>query len=227
MKWLTADGVVAAVGVGAAVYWRLGWRGVVLLFAFFLSGSLLTHIATGRAGRRNARQVLANGGTAALAALCGSWPAAAGALAAAAADTWATELGSFSPISPRLITTWTRVTRGTSGGITALGTAGGLAGGLAMATLGHLLTPGGAAPGIATLAAAGVAGMLADSLLGATGQGLYECAACAARSERGDTVCHEPVRLIRGWRWLDNDGVNWVATVAGAGIALLGSRLAS
>ena len=225
MKWLTPDGLVAALGVGVAVYWGLGWRGAVLLFAFFISGSLLTRFATGRGGRRNARQVIANGGTAALAALLGSWPATAGALAAAAADTWATEIGSFSPMSPRLITNWTRVARGTSGGITALGTAGGIAGALAMGALAHVLPPSGTASQFSLVAAAGITGMLADSLLGATGQGLYECAACAARSERADTICHEPVRLIKGWRWLDNDAVNLAATLVGAGVALLGTRL--
>jgi uncharacterized protein (TIGR00297 family) len=224
---LTPDGLVAALAVGAAVLWGLGWRGAALLFAFFVSGSLLTQLATGRGGMRNARQVIANGGAAALGALLGSWPAAAGALAAAAADTWATEVGSFSPVPPRLITSWARVPRGTSGGITALGTAGGLAGALAIAALAHLLPPPGPAPGIMVIAAAGLAGMLADSLLGATRQGLFECSACAARSERADTICHEPVRLIRGWRWLDNDAVNMVATLVGSCIGLLGSRFAS
>jgi uncharacterized protein (TIGR00297 family) len=200
---------------------------VALLFAFFISGSLLTQVATGRGGLRNARQVIANGGAAALGALLGSWPAAAGALAAAAADTWATEIGSFSPVPPRLITSWVRVPRGTSGGITALGTAGGLAGALTMAALAHLLPPPGPAPGVLLVAAAGLAGMLADSLLGATGQGLFECAACAARSERADTICHEPVRLIRGWRWLDNDAVNLAATLVGAGLGLLSARFSS
>ena len=227
MTWLTPDGLAAALGVGAAVWWGLGWRGAALLFAFFISGSVLTRVATGRGARRNARQVLANGGIAAVGALFGSWPAAAGALAAAAADTWATEVGSFSPVPPRLITTWARVTTGTSGGITALGTAGGIAGACAMAALGHLLPPSGASGAVALLSAAGVAGMLADSGLGATAQGLYECGACAARSERADTICHEPVRLIRGWRWLDNDAVNLAATLVGASIGLLGARLSS
>jgi uncharacterized protein (TIGR00297 family) len=219
--------MVAALGVGAAMCWAFGWRGAALLLAFFISGSVLTQLATGRGGRRNARQVIANGGAAALGALFGSWPAAAGALAAAAADTWATELGSFSPVPPRFITTGARVTRGMSGGITALGTVGGIAGALSMAALAHLLPPSGAAAGLAVVAAAGIAGMLADSLLGATGQGVYECAACAARSERADTICHQPVQLIRGWRWLDNDAVNLVATLVGAGLGVLGARIAS
>src|SRR5437879_12254683 len=89
---------------------------------------MLTRWAGGTGGRRNARQVLANGGVAAAAALTGSWPAAAGAIAAAAADTWATEIGSFTPAPPRLVASWESVTRGVSGGITALGSAAGSTG---------------------------------------------------------------------------------------------------
>ena len=80
------------------------------------------------------------------------------------------------------------------------------------------------AAGFATGTAAGVLGMVADSVLGATVQGMYACPRCDARSERGDTVCHEPMRLVRGWRWLDNDGVNLATTLVGAAAAALGSR---
>src|SRR5690242_21564973 len=123
MKWLTGGGVVAALAVGGATGWGLGWRGVVLLFAFFISGSVLTRLAGGAGGQRNVRQVLANGGVAAVAAWFGSWPLAAGALAAATADTWATEIGAWSPHPPRLITSWKPVPPGTDGGVTLLGTA--------------------------------------------------------------------------------------------------------
>jgi uncharacterized protein (TIGR00297 family) len=227
VRWLTVDGAVAALLVGAAELWGLGWRGAALLVAFFVSGSVLTRAATGRGGRRNARQVLANGGIAALAGLRGSWVISAGALAAATADTWATEIGAFSPSPPRFITTGARVARGASGGVTVLGTLGGVGGAIGIAALAHLLAPSGTRPRAALVLVAGVTGMLADSVVGATAQGLYECAACGARSERGDLVCHEPVRLIRGWRWLDNDAVNLVATLVGAGVCLAGSLLAS
>jgi uncharacterized membrane protein len=203
VKWLTPGGLVAACAVGVGVTWGFGWPGLALLAAFFLTGSILTQVA---------------------AALFGSWPAAAGAIAAAAADTWATEIGAFSPFPPRLITSGRRVTRGASGGITALGTLGGVAGALTIAWLAHVAGPRGKAPGLLILAAAGVAGMLADSVLGATLQGKYECPACDARFERGQTVCHEPVRLASGWRWLDNDGVNLAATLVGAAVAVLGSH---
>ncbi len=232
MSWLAPGGLAAALAVGAAVAWGFGWHGLVVLFAFFVSGSLLTQIAERRAPRRTARQVIANGGVAAVAALLGAWWVATGALAAAAADTWATELGAFSPFAPRLITTGARVSRGASGGITALGTAGGVVGALVIAALAVLLEPRGMAPAsvyprrthsLALLTAAGVLGMLADSVLGATLQGKYECPACDARFERGNNVCHEPVRLTRGLRWLDNDGVNLAATLVGATVAALGA----
>jgi uncharacterized protein (TIGR00297 family) len=231
VNWLTRGGLVAACAVGAGVTWGLGWRGFLLLAVLLLSGSLLTQLAERRGPRRTARQVLANGGVAALAALVGSWSAAAGAIAAATADTWATEVGAFSPFPPRLITSGRAVTRGTSGGITALGTLGGVAGAFLIAALASALGvgvgAGDAAPGtLAVVATAGVAGMLADSLLGASVQGRFECPACDARFERGTTVCHEPVRLARGWRWLDNDGVNLAATVCGAAVAALGSHIA-
>src|SRR2546425_11807594 len=181
--------------------------------------------AGGQGRSRNARRVLPSGGVALLAALLGSWAGAAGAIAAAAADTWATEIGAFSPFPPRLVTSGQRVTRGTSGGITVLGTLGGVAGAATIAALAVALRPQGAGPAsVVLIASAGVAGMLVDSVLGATLQGKYECPACDARFERGDTVCHEPVRLTRGWRWLDNDAVNLAATVVGAAVAVLGSH---
>ena len=227
MSWLAPGGVAAALAVGAAVAWGLGWRGLALLFAFLLSGSLLTQLAERRGPRRTARQVIANGGVAALAALLGWWTVATGAIAAAAADTWATEIGSFSPSPPRLITSGVRVPRGASGGVTVLGTVGGVAGALLIALTARWVGPRAAGPGSAALVGAGVLGMLADSVLGATVQGKYECPGCSAQFERGNAVCHEPVRLIRGWRWLDNDGVNLAATLAGAAAAALGSRVSA
>ena len=197
MKWLTAAGAAAALAVGGATVLGLGWRGLLLLLAFLVSGSLLTR----GGGRRTAAQVFANGGVAALAALLGSWPAFAGAIAAAASDTWATEIGAHSRTPPRLITNGTAVSPGANGGITILGTAGGVLGAVLIAGLTYALSPRGTPPGLThpghlavVVAVAGVTGMLVDSLLGATVQGPED-------------------------RWLDNNGVNLAMTLAGAGIA--------
>jgi uncharacterized protein (TIGR00297 family) len=196
VRWLTSGGVAAALAVGGATMWGVGWRGLLLLLAFLVSGSLLTR----GGGPRNARQVVANGGVAAVAALVGSWPAFAGAVAAAAADTWATEIGAYSPTTPRLITSGAPVPRGANGGITLLGTAGGVGGAAVIGGLSWVLGPHDLRLA-ALVAAAGVVGMLIDSLLGATAQGPFEDG------------------------WLDNDGVNFAMTLAGAGIAAAGWRL--
>ena len=227
MKWLTGRGVVAALGVGVAVGWGLGWRGFVPLLAFFISGSLLTQLTGGEGGRRTAAQVLANGGVAAIAALLGTWTAALGSLAAATADTWATELGSFARRPPRLITTGQAVPAGTSGGITVLGTAGGVVGAAVMGLLGATLSlDRGSLPSrFLVIGGAGVIGMLADSLLGATRQASYRCSVCDQRREHAHAECHGPMQLVKGWRWLDNDGVNFAATLAGGASAAMGTWL--
>ena len=185
MKWLTRRGAVAALAVGVATVYGFEWRGAVLLLAFFVSSSVLSDKKT----TRTARQVIANGGVAALAALAGSWVWFAGALAAANADTWATEIGGHSRSAPRLISNWTRVPAGTDGGMTLLGTAGGIVGAGFIAGMSYLLGQR-AAPAIA---AAGVVAMLLDSLLGATVQGKVP--------------------------WMDNDAVNLAATLTGAALA--------
>jgi len=223
VTWLTPGGVAAALLVGAAVWWGLGWAGLVPLFAFLLSGSLLTRIATGRGAARRPRQVLANGGVTAALALLGSWPAAMGALAAAAADTWATEIGAFSPTDPHDIATGRPVPRGRSGGITPLGTMGGVLGAIAIAGIAALVAPQqrfGLA-GALLAAGAGIIGMLSDSLLGAALQGRYTCPVCNAVSEQPGT-CHAPLGLTRGVPWLDNDAVNLAGSTVGAIVGIVG-----
>jgi uncharacterized protein (TIGR00297 family) len=193
VRWLTRRGAAAALAVGLATTWGFGWRGLALLLAFFVSGSLLTP----GGGQRRARQVIANGGVAALAALAGSWAAFAGSIAAATADTWATEIGGHSPTAPRLITNGRHVPAGADGGITLLGTAGGLAGATFIAGLSFVLERRVAIA--VSVGAAGMFGMLLDSFLGATLQG--------ARA------------------WLDNDVVNLAATASGAVVAAVVWRL--
>src|SRR5689334_17604374 len=52
VKWLTRNGLIAALAVGGAVIAGTGWRGVVVLFAFFISGSALTQLSGGADGAR-------------------------------------------------------------------------------------------------------------------------------------------------------------------------------
>jgi uncharacterized protein (TIGR00297 family) len=246
---LSRSGVLGAVLTGTLILGLGGWSWGLALIAFFVSSSLLTRWRKERkaaleglaakGGQRDLGQALANGGLAALLAVLAvllphpSWAAAfAGALAAATADTWATEVGTLSPTPPRRITTGEVVLPGTSGGITLLGTLAASAGALFLGAaffalwaaecrwLGGPCPPSAAARWtIVPLAlAGGLAGNLVDSLLGATVQGVYRCPRCGKETERR-SHCGGPTVPLRGQAWLTNDGVNFLATLVGAAVA--------
>jgi uncharacterized protein (TIGR00297 family) len=222
---LTTGGAAAALAVGSAVLLGTGWPGAAALGAFFVASSLVSRVAPERnpeakGARRDPRQVLANGGAAALGGLVGLldplgglW-IVTGSLAAAAADTWATSAGAFSGPPPRDVLTWQRVAPGTNGGVTLLGTAGGLVGATIVAAAGSI------ASGVPLLLPAaglvGFVGMVADSLLGAAVQGRFRCPRCDTPSEWRVHRCGSATVPQGGWVWLDNDGVNAAATALGA-----------
>lgn len=244
---LNPQGAIAAALLGAIIFGLGGWGWAILLLGFFISSSALSRLFRKRkmvldekfskGSRRDAGQVLANGGIAGLFVLLhalfptASWPwlGFAGALAAANADTWATELGVLSRAAPRLITTGRVVERGTSGGISLAGTAAAAGGALFIAILGVACWQGqvfSLAPHpiawLAGVTLAGLLGSLADSLLGATVQAIYWCPGCQKETERSPLhTCGAPTRLLRGWPWLDNDWVNGVCTVVGGVVALM------
>jgi uncharacterized protein (TIGR00297 family) len=181
-----AFAALAALFLMTWVATRLGYR-----------RKLALGIAERREGR-NALQVLANLAVAALGSVVFSatgnrvWLIAAlAALAEAATDTVASEIGQYRGPDARLITTWERVPPGTDGGITIPGSIAGLAAGLAIAAV---ATVGGMLPQAQLWipVAAGFAGMLIDSILGATLQ------------SRG---------------WISNQAVNFFATLAAAALA--------
>jgi uncharacterized membrane protein len=66
----------------------------------------------------------------------------------------------------------------------------------------------------------GLLGSLTDSLIGATCQALY-AAPDGSETERTTRNDGTPNPLIRGWRWLNNDLVNAISTLAGGSIAAI------
>jgi uncharacterized protein (TIGR00297 family) len=166
-------------------------------------------VAEGRHGR-NAAQVTANLGAAALAAILlrnvhlyaaippvlahrGLRVAIVAALAEAAADTLSSELGEVLGGEPFLLTTLGRVPAGTDGAISLAGTVAGVSGAVVIAAVASIAL--GLTPAQATLIVlAAMVGLFVDSWLG------------AVLERRG---------------WLNNDAVNFLSTLAAASLAVL------
>lgn len=235
---LSTSGAAAASAVGTAAV-AAGWRWGALLVLYFVLSSLLSHAwSDEKAGRtagivekggaRDAAQVLANGGVFALCCvgMSAAGPgfasplaaAAAGSLAAAAADTWATEIGTFAGGIPRAALTFRPVPPGTSGAVSAAGLAAMLAGAFAIALAARLL---GLSLLVGAVTAAGCIGALTDTLLGGSVQERRWCDDCARATERRRHDCGAVTRQVGGLAAMDNDAVNLLATVAGAASATL------
>ena len=239
MGTVTSSGAVAATTIGTAILIGSGWPGGIVLITFFVTSNLLPRLLPFAAGAldlkerpRHARQVFANGGAAAAGALVGTlhadlgmWLVTSG-LAAAAADTWATEAGQGAGGTPRDVLTGEPVPIGTSGGVTTTGSVAGALGAATIAAVGGWLI--GSLPLVLVGAGLGFGGMVVDSILGARWQVRFVCPSCRESCEEPHHTCGALAVYERGVRWLTNDSVNALATTfttAGGWLAwwLLGS----
>ena len=239
---LSRSGALGALIVGTLTFGFGGWQWGVLLGVFFVSSSLLSHFKEeekkaaaekfDKGHRRDMGQVLANGGLGAVLATLSAFvpetavPAATwfylflGVMATVTADTWATELGTLSKQPPRLITNGKIVEVGTSGGVSLLGTAVSLAGGLVIGLVAGLITEYSLLITSLGGALGGLAGSLVDSLLGATVQQIYYSDARQKETEKKVELDGTPNRPLRGWSWMNNDMVNLISSLVGGFIAV-------
>ncbi|MCC7119270.1 MAG: DUF92 domain-containing protein [Anaerolineales bacterium] len=236
---LNKSGALAATLSGAMIFGMGGWRWAVLLLAFFITSSALSRAFKhkkknldekfSKGSERDAGQVFGNGGVATFfAALIFFqpnepliWLGFAASLAAVNADTWATELGVLNPHPPRMITNLSKVVeKGTSGGVSLIGTLASLAGAAFIAALASFLTDGWSL--FLPITFAGLAGSLFDSLLGSTVQAIYYCPTDQKETEQYPLhTCGTQTSLLRGWPWLNNDLVNLACAAFAVGVAFL------
>ena len=232
---LTWSGAIAATVAGTLSV-VAGWDWAALLIAYFATSSALSRLGrttkerrtsstVAKHGPRDAWQVAANGGVFALAALAARihpdarWLAlGAGSLAASAADTWATEMGTLWGGTPRSILTWRSLPVGTSGGVSAIGSLAGVAGSGFVAAL--VLAFGWITPVAIAVTAGGVGGAIADSVLGATVQARRWCDVCKRGTERDVHDCGSVTRHVGGIGWIDNDMVNFLSGAIGGVISV-------
>ena len=231
---LSPGGAAAALLIGT-ICAAAGWGWAIVLVAFFASATGLSLYRRSfkyeivgeyveKLGGRDAWQVAANGGIFALLAIASiAYPstvwilAGAGAIAAVTADTWATEIGTLAKHFPKLITTGQVVPTGTSGAVTWRGSFAGLAGALTIAIV--ALTAGwGTRAAIASIVG-GMAGLLIDSIFGATIQRRQWCERCDKPTERLVHSCGTTTQPQGGISWVNNDAVNAMSSLVGALVA--------
>ncbi|MFX0208775.1 MAG: DUF92 domain-containing protein [Candidatus Hodarchaeota archaeon] len=213
----------------------------LLLVAFFISSSLLTKFRAHlklevrdkfeKSGQRDAAQVLANSLPPVFFVILLAYFSITDPLsplfitivtyfAAVNADTFSTEIGILAIPLPRwILDPRQKVEKGTSGGVTLLGSIAGALGSLEIAFLYiigvYLVTSSSRSPfdigiAIGSVFLGGVLGNIIDSLLGGSFQGFYFCPICQIGTEkRIHLKCgRTKTRLVRGWEAISNDWVN-------------------
>ena len=211
---VSVSGALGGFVLGTALYTFGGWRAFLMLFAFFVLGTITTKlgyrkkaalgIAQEKGGRRGVKNAVANTLTGVLFAFLAISTASpemftaalVAAFATAACDTVSSEIGQAYGKTHLLITNFRRVPAGTNGAVSLEGTVAGLAASLALAGIAwqvDLIT----LPLAGIVAAAGFAGATIESYLGAT---------------------------IEKLDLLDNDLINFANTMIGALIALVATQ---
>ncbi|NQV42229.1 MAG: DUF92 domain-containing protein [Candidatus Marinimicrobia bacterium] len=233
LKALSVSGGLGAFLLGVFMFGMGSWHTMLPLIGFFVLSSILSKIAdrpskkdiiSSKGSQRDIVQVYANGGIPLiftivwyLTSFSSDWLywAFLASLASATADTWETEIGSFSNSLPLNILTWKRVPKGFSGGISLLGTLGGVVGAGIIVSIAAFM-------GfiqwdlilIVMIICAGFLGSIMDSILGASIQAKFQCDVCGKATERV-SHCHEETKHISGLLWLDNDWVNVAGSLSG------------
>ena len=243
------SGAIDAIGAAAGgvisffAFLAGGLAWLIIIVIFFGISSLLTRYryeykkkigsAQERGGKRSWPNSLANAGVA-LAASLGELffhsnlftLAFLASIAAAMADTLATEIGLLSHSTPRLITNLRKgVAAGMSGGITSLGESAALLAAISIALAGLFLSMFSAGTNMAvfvfvSVVAGAIIGTSFDSFLGATVQSLSKCSVCGKLTEGSSHHGQLSVRT-RGLWFIENNSVNFIGISVGAIAAVL------
>ena len=224
-EFLTKDGSVAAAVIGLFIFGLGGWKWSVPLLTFFFLSSFLSKLPKNKnqyfekGDKRDAAQVFANG-IVPLLVFALSLIIREGndifyfiyltALGAAAADTWATEIGNLKIRKTFSVIGFYEVEQGISGGVSLGGTVGGFLGALSVILSGYFWISSGNCYLMALSLASAFSGMVLDSFLGALWQRKNICTVCDKITER-KIHCGKPTKYYSGIKWLNNDAVNLIS----------------
>ena len=222
MKILSISGYFGSITMAALIVLFGNIVQFILLALFFVLSSSLNLILkkyTARKSKnshRNILQVVCNGGVAMMICIYEYFNPNpiniylyAATVAAAMSDTWATEFGKLSKSKPISITSFRPIEHGLSGGITLIGIFGSILGASIIGLAAFLLINAELKLIFGVISVAFCSALL-DSLIGDTLQGKYE-------TKSGKVIENMQIdsNLISGYKIVDNNLVNLMATLAG------------
>lgn len=240
---LSLDGAIAACIVGTVVFGIGGLQYTFPMLTFFATSSALSKLRKSRksslgyakAGPRDAAQVFANGGVAVICTLLPlagidkslAYTAFLASLAAANADTWATEIGSATGGKPYHIIKWKQVAPGMSGAVSIMGTVAMCCGAILLALWSKNTRMG------IVVCTSGICGAILDSIAGATIQAQWRVTSNdkSEITRNNNTWNSGEERYIEhstdnskpdlGVRFCTNEAVNLICTISAAIIATI------
>jgi uncharacterized protein (TIGR00297 family) len=238
-KAIDIEGAVAGSVITFIAFLAGGYSWLIMIVIFFGVSSALTKYrydykrvigsAQDKFGTRSWPNSVANGGVAAI--------ASAGELLShsellsimflssvtvALSDTLATEVGLLSRTKPRFIINPTKtVEAGTSGGVSPLGQSVAIVSAISLSIVGSAIgiikepSLPTLLDAVAAVVIGALLGVLFDSVLGASIQGINKCVVCNKLTE---SFSHhgQKAETIRGIRYFDNNVVNFVSILGGS-----------
>jgi uncharacterized protein (TIGR00297 family) len=236
LKLLSIDGAIATFLLAGIIFGFGQVKWTVPILTFFIFSSLVSKFRKKinpkvdsyfqKSDQRDYVQVLANGGFPGILILLNQihtselfYIAYVSAIAAVCSDTWATEIGTLIKSKTFNIINFHQVEQGISGGVSLVGFIG--------AALGAILISVSASLWLNNLSElmviiliSGFVGSTFDSVLGSTVQGKFNCIICNKTVE-SKIHCGRNSVHVNGIKWLDNDSVNFAASLFGGFISIV------
>ncbi len=231
VRFLTLSGAFATFLLAGFIFGYGGWKWSLPILTFFVLSSLLSKIRKGinekvetyfeKTSVRDHMQVFANGGLGGILVIINQiapnelfYYMYIASLAAVCADTWATEIGTLIKTRTYNILNFRITEQGISGGISALGTFGGLLGAFVISLSGFFWIQADTLNYFLLIILSGLFGTSFDSFLGATIQIQYKCKLCSKITEK-ENHCGQKSIPFKGYEWINNDIVNLLSGAAG------------
>ena len=227
LKFLTLKGAFAIFLLALVIFGLGGINWTIPILVFFVFSSLLSRIKrkslrfSGEHSPRNHLQVFANGGFGGILVIINFFfPSQlfyicfVSSIAAVCADTWSTEIGTIINTKTVDVLSFKIVEQGISGGISFAGTLAGAVGATVIALSSIFWLNVKNFYYLIFIIFAGIVGNFSDSILGSAVQAKYKCIVCSEIIEK-PFHCSRTAALIKGFKWMNNDVVNFAAAVIG------------